>query len=156
MNNALLGNRGIISAHCVCTWKTESFASRSVPKRLLFCNRTSQVPTCPEMDRKLYGPSRLSAQTHIADLLARDSVLQKGEWQDGAANRHSWQTTFSNFFRVSGVGFSDPGRERRSRRESAEVCVDSYRRPNLFARALHAISNQWPINSSVYSLKFSC
>ena len=53
-----------------------------------------------KMNTNLYGPDRISAQTKVADLLARDSVLQKGEWHDEMLHRIPWDTTFTAFFKV--------------------------------------------------------
>lgn len=46
----------------------------------------------------LYGPSRFSAKTDVKDLLLRDSVLQKGEWDSWRHN--PWTTTCSHNFKV--------------------------------------------------------
>lgn len=55
------------------------------------------------LNKALYGPSRTTANTEIKDVLSRDHVLQKGEWNENVQSS-PWTTSFA-------ISFKNPGRK---------------------------------------------
>lgn len=55
------------------------------------------------LNKGLYGPTRISAQTEIKDVLLRDHVLQNGEWHGDNQQKNSWKTSFSISFEKPSV-----------------------------------------------------
>lgn len=54
------------------------------------------------LNKDLYGPSRISANTEIKNVLLRDHVLQKGEWHENV-QRNPWATSFAISFKVGTI-----------------------------------------------------
>ena len=52
------------------------------------------------LNKDLYGPSRVTANTAIKDILLRDHVLQEGEWYSDIAKQKPWTTSFAISFEV--------------------------------------------------------
>lgn len=51
------------------------------------------------LNKALYGPCRTNANTEIKDVLSRDHVLQKGEWNENVQSS-PWATSFAISFKV--------------------------------------------------------
>ena len=58
------------------------------------------------LNKDLYGPSRVTANTAIKDILLRDHVLREGEWYSDIAKQKPWTTSFATSFEV-GVLFGN-------------------------------------------------
>lgn len=55
------------------------------------------------LNKGLYGPTRISAQTEIKDVLLLDHVLQNGEWHGDNQQKNPWKTSFSISFEKPSV-----------------------------------------------------
>ncbi|XP_031570129.1 uncharacterized protein LOC116304522 [Actinia tenebrosa] len=62
----------------------------------------------------LYGPDRLSSSNAIKDLLVKDHVLQKGEWDLEVTRLDPWNTTTSNNFKKPLPALNDTRRKVKS------------------------------------------
>ena len=77
---------------------SKSFVNIKTNDTLLFVNMDSLLRL--KTNASLYGPNRISAKTEVKDLLLRDHVLQKGEWDSETWRQNPWISTCSNSFKV--------------------------------------------------------
>ena len=90
----------IRTASAVCFVSRESKYFQSVQK-LVICKSVWLRMMFPRsLNKDLYGPSRVTANTAIKDILLRDHVLQEGEWYSDIAKQKPWTTSFAISFEV--------------------------------------------------------
>ncbi|KAM7447247.1 hypothetical protein ABFA07_004524 [Porites harrisoni] len=74
------------------------------------------------LNKDLYGPSRVTANTAIKDILLRDHVLREGEWYSDIAKQKPWTTSFAISFEKPSV---DPSNQH-VRKQKVQTNITSF------------------------------
>lgn len=90
----------IRTASAVCFVSRESKYFQSVQKLFICKSVWLRMMFSRSLNKDLYGPSRVTANTAIKDILLRDHVLQEGEWYSNIAKQKPWTTSFAISFEV--------------------------------------------------------
>jgi len=90
----------IRTASAVCFVSRESKYFQSVQKLVICKSIWLRMMFSRSLNKDLYGPSRVTANTAIKDILLRDHVLQEGEWYYDIAKQKPWTTSFAISFEV--------------------------------------------------------
>lgn len=90
----------IHTASAVCFVSRESKYFQSVQKLVICKSIWLRMMFPRSLNKDLYGPSRVTANTAIKDILLRDHVLREGEWYSDIAKQKPWTTSFAISFEV--------------------------------------------------------